>query len=343
MEIRHKGTGSSAPPTVCLESDSATRPGPISLCAEKTALSCQYKDRSFNEVEKLHFSRSEKRGEKPLPDAPISVIACYNQSWTLKLWKKSGEGHDLNIPFTCGTWRHGGACRMFKGAQDFSRIKTALDKKSGWVYMVLTWPTRKGSRDKVYEKLGRCFQHMRQWIKRNYSEPGEKLEYIFLAEQHRDGWPHVNVLIHLPEFQKAAENNWKALRRKVRRHAMATGFGKVFWLEPVRSDEAIAGYFVKLCQEVSKTLQAPMKAPMKFRRLRSSQGLLPPVNKDSDYTGELMQMELDVAEKMISPRLLKAAVERTEREMRREKIMIKSYEEAEEYKSGFGPYNKKTA
>lgn len=285
-------------------------------CESKiSALSCQYKDKSFTKPRKVSkfnpekppYVRGEKHGEKPPDDSNVSVKACYHQSWTLKLWKKDDVTQEINVPFTCRTWRHAGACRRYKGAQDFVRIKNALEKQPGWVYIVLTWPDRTGNVHEIYKKIGKCFQNLRQWIKRNYSSDGAPLKYIFLGEQHRDGWPHVNVLIHLPEFQAAAEENWKRLRSKVRAHAMATGWGKVFWLEPVRSNEMIAGYFVKLCQEVSKTLQAPMAAPKKFRRLRASRGTLEPISKSEDYTGELIQLEKDIAEGKISPKQVMTA------------------------------------
>lgn len=163
--------------------------------------------------------------------------------------------------------------------------------------------------------------------------PGEQLQYVVLAEQHRDGWPHVNILIHLKKFQAAAEKNWKLLRRKVAKHAQAVGFGKVIWLDTVKNQEAMAAYFVKLCGEVSKMNQAPMVAPLKFRRIRSSRDLLPPVNKDTEWTGELMEMEVERAEKMIAPRLLEDAVRSNFLANSKERIARFLYEESEMQKS----------
>lgn len=326
MKIRHEQTGCPAPPAASLIEVQAARPGPLSLSAEKSAVSCQYKDNSVTSPKKVQYIKGLRRGAKPLKDSPISVVACHNQSWTLKLWRKNTPGHDLNIPFTCRTWRHEGPCREFKGAQDYVRISEGLKKFDSWVYIVLTWPTRKGNRDNVYKSIGRKTESFRRWIHRNYARPGESLEYVFLGEQHRDGWPHINLLIHLPLFNISAEHDWKALRRKVRRHAMSCGFGKVFWLEPMKNREAMAAYFVKLCHEVSKMDQAPMKAPLKFQRLRYSKGLLAPVHKDSEWTGEMLQLEVDRVEKMVSPRMMEDSVRNTILEESKERCARVHYE-----------------
>jgi hypothetical protein len=299
-----KEYGSDARPGAVSVEEPGTCPAPLLMReSELSALSCQYKDNSDTRSKICRAEKGKKHGAEPLENSPVSVVACHNQSWTLKIWKKDDPMEQLNIPFTCRTWRHDGPCRQFKGAQDFVRIREGLQKFTGWVYIVLTYEDRRGSPAAAYKKIADQFENLRRWITRNYCAPGERLQYVALIEQHKDGFPHVNVLLHSTELVRAANDSWKKLRRKIRPRAMATGFGKVFWLEPVRSAEAISGYFVKLCGEVAKMSQAPMKAPSKFRRMRSSKGLLPPVRKDPEYTGELVRLEANKVRHMISYRI----------------------------------------
>lgn len=231
----------------------------------------------------------------PAPYIPKYVKACAAQAWTLILHNTT-TGEITILPFRCRSWRHEGECRRRKGAQDFVRIREALKKRPAWVYMVLT-EKRRGSKREAYKRIWRKWQSLRQWIQRSFK--GGKLEYIALVEQHKDGWPHVNILVYLPAFVAAAQADWQTLRRKVNKAAIRCGFGLHFWLEPVRSNAAIAGYFVKLCHEVAKITQSPVEAPRRFRRLRASRGLLPPVHKNPDLTGMLATKPKEEIENLI--------------------------------------------
>lgn len=341
MEVK---SGSDARPGAVLIEAPDASPEPLSMRDfEKSALSCQYKDNSFTQPKICRVKSGKFHGGKPVDNSPDSVKACYNKAWSLKLWKKGNPMEHINIPFTCRTWRHEGPCRQFKGAQDFVRIRDGLKKFDGWVYIVLTYEDRRLSVEKIYKRIVEQFQNFKQWIRRNYCAPGERLQYVTLIEQHKDGYPHINVLMHSSKFVQAAGESWRKLRRKVRAHAMSTGFGKVFWLEPVRNDDAISGYFVKLCGEVTKMNQAPMKAPQKFRRLRASRGLLPPVNKDPEYTGELVKLELDKVSHMISYRQALANELARLEENDKERRAIRWYEAIEMLKDGatYSPFRLK--
>jgi hypothetical protein len=77
--------------------------------------------------------------------------------------------------------------------------------------------------------------------------------------------------------------------------AVATGWGPQSTTEVAQSTDAIAGYIVKLAGqhdatlgEISKLTQVPLNAPVRFRRLRSGKGFLPPRRK-SRYTGVLLR------------------------------------------------------
>jgi len=71
------------------------------------------------------------------------------------------------------------------------------------------------------------------------------------------------------------------------------GFGFCKWLEPLRSQEAMAGYITKLGLELTGAHhknQVPVNAPRHFRRIRASRGLLPKRTKDETITGQLFKV-----------------------------------------------------
>ncbi len=79
---------------------------------------------------------------------------------------------------------------------------------------------------------------------------------------------------------------------------VAAGWGRQSTIEAARDPEAVAGYVVKLagCHdfsvgELAKITQAPLNAPLRFRRLRSGKGFLPPRQKDQEVTGVLVRRE----------------------------------------------------
>ncbi len=297
----------SVPPADFLRWESARHSAGASLISTAEPSTCHYNNNSDKKQENSTPKHSyidtygdTKRGEKPAFDAPVSIQACYHQSWSFRLWKRDDITDQKHIPYTCRSWRHPGPCQEFKGRQDFTRIKEGLEKYDGWVYMTLTYAHRRKNVAAVYAKSARQCENLRRAIQRKYARPGEKMKYIALIEQHKDGYPHVNILIQLVDFVAAAKKNYKTVQRALRKHVTGTGFGK-FWVEPMRNTEAMAGYFSKLCGEVSKTNQAPMAAPKNFRRLRASRGLLPPIAKSKEYTGELVQVEAERARAHMFP------------------------------------------
>lgn len=297
----------SVPPADFSRWESARRQAGTSQLDRAKPVSCQYKNNS-DKISKnctvnhgyIKTSGDKKHGEKPSEEAPVSVVACHNQAWTIRLWKKEDVTDQVHVPFTCRSWRHAGPCREFKGCQDFARIKEGLEKFDGWVYLTLTYAHRRKNVSAVYKKIADQCENLRVAIARKFCRPGEKLKYIALIEQHKDGYPHINLLVHSEDFVAAANKDYKAVRRVLGKHVRGTGFGK-FWLEPMRNSEAMAGYFSKLCGEVAKTSQAPMAAPKNFRRLRSSHDLLPPTRKSGEYTGELVQSEVEQASAHLFP------------------------------------------
>jgi hypothetical protein len=67
----------------------------------------------------------------------------------------------------------------------------------------------------------------------------------------------------------------------------------------MREANAMAGYLVKLARELTGAAvkdQVPVNAPSHFRRLRASQGLLPPPYKNPEITGALHLEPLEAVE-----------------------------------------------
>ena len=194
--------------------------------------------------------------------------------------------------FKCRAWRHEGECAKWKGAQDFRRIEGAFKKNPGsWVYMVFTFDRKDWFNEfDAYKCLYSCWDKFRKRFERKFG----KFQYICLCEKHRDGFPHINILIRNEKFAELCNENWRGVKSDwVEPHAMASGFGLNSYVEPVRDSSAMAGYCVKLLAtigEVSKLSQAPVNAPKNFRRLRASRGILPPPIKNPNITGAL-QME----------------------------------------------------
>jgi len=248
--------------------------GPVRYAAEP--LSCHYNVKSLT------------HGEEPDLYSTSSVEACHFKRWTISTWKKATPLEIEHYIYQCRSWRHAGPCRQFKGAQDFARIKVALSKRSQWVYMVLTYPQfDRAEIPAMYRKIGRNLQSFRQNLVRKYGP----LEYIVLVEQHKSGYPHVNMLVHNPLLCAEAYADYRKPRKSARKSAMRCGFGPMFWLEGMRSKKAMAGYMVKLMgeadtmnAELAKLNQAPVTAPRRFNRLRSSVGLLPPSRKPNPET-----------------------------------------------------------
>jgi hypothetical protein len=175
----------------------------------------------------------------------------------------------------------------------------------------------------AYRALSRMSRNFLARLRRRYASLGSA--WVATVEKHRDGWPHDNLVLYCPELadELRAEQDerladpevrdavelsrqlWRErkpipaeIREKARRvrligghvleHAEAVGWGRQSTAEAARDRESLIGYLLKLIGEASKISQAPTNAPVKFRRLRSGKGFLPPRHK-SRYTGVLLR------------------------------------------------------
>lgn len=216
------------------------------------------------------------------------VEACQDGAWHLEVWPLGEPERARRLPFVCRSWRHPGECSRWKGAQDFVRIREGIGERTDWTYLVLTYPS--GDYPSLRKLYVATLAHWAKFRKRFVRRWG-KFDYIQTWEQHRSGYPHVNLLIGHRGFQDAARDDRLAVEtRWVIPTAMSCGFGYIVWVEPMRERERMAGYLTKLARELVDSAekgQAPLMAPRHFRRLRASRGVLPKVAKNADITGVL--------------------------------------------------------
>lgn len=224
------------------------------------------------------------------------VAACEAKAWSIVTWRRSDPGKKKVICFTCRSWRHEGSCRKWKGAQDFVRCREAIGSRSGWTYVVLTFDPRNWpGRDAAFKGGKVLWNRLRSALIREFGP----IDYLQTWEATRKGWPHVNILLHNATINGM---RWKAFRQLLKLLAVRAGFGKVLWAEPMKHKDAMAGYIVKLANELTGAgvkNQVPVDAPKHFRRLRASRGLLPPAHKNPDITGEFVQAPKEYVEAML--------------------------------------------
>jgi hypothetical protein len=225
-----------------------------------------------------------------------SVEMCESGSHMMVLHKRGEPGPPVLCAFRCGSWRHEGTCRQWKGAQDFVRARDAmLSRGPHWVYLVLTLDRRAfASPFAAYVALCRQFQKLNQRLSYLYGP----VEYILTVEAHQSGFPHLNVVIHNESIWELCEGDrWRSWRQVLIKIAVAVGFGRVLHVSPLWDGEAarMAGYFVKLSSELTGAgvkNQVPVNAPPHFRRLRASRGLLPPIYRPGTHIGSLTAVKV---------------------------------------------------
>jgi hypothetical protein len=245
---------------------------------------------------------------------PKYVKDCHFGNWTVNSWKKDkgtfpdGAYYRLSR-YRCRSWRHPGACRNDRSAIDVDRIRGAIASTDprAYTYLVLTFDQRRrvaagGDLFGAYKALLSCWSKLRKRLIREWGP----MQYVAVVEQHRSGWPHLNVLIYSPSLAADCRHTatvtrrgkvydvqgWQRIRsRWLRHHAVESGFGPITYLEPMKDGRAMSAYLVKLAGqltgEMAKGSQVPVLAPRHFRRLRASVGFLPPLPKDETITGRL--------------------------------------------------------
>jgi hypothetical protein len=301
-----------------------------------------------------HVPPGRTYGSDPGPLAARYVQACHSQSWHFATWSRSDAAKPVEWqPMRCCSWRHEGPCQDARAAQDYARIKAALEKhdRANVCYLVLTldpsawtgsgwagWdgetPERRSDATKdstaisaAYAALGDRWRMFAQAFRREVG----KFQYVSTVESHRSGWPHLNVIIVSEELAKLCQvaemalTGWEknargreTARRVLGKMLQRTGFGPIAFLEAANRKgqngrDLLASYIAKLASstgqpwdgesrglfagekvssidgqviaEIAKHSQAPHRAGDHFRRLRSSKGFLPAIERDPDRTG----------------------------------------------------------
>lgn len=235
------------------------------------------------------------------------VDACRRELWHLQLWKKTeSRATAKRVPFRCRSWRHEGPCREWCGACDFLRCKQAIESRTHWSFLTLTFEHRKWSKSRL-DLLFREGYHAWNRVRRRLVDESGHIKYIQTWEIHRSEYPHAHVVISNENvFRHAcAVQAWK------RAYMIGTqpwklnwlepmlqecGFGTACDLKPVHEGVGMAGYLAKMAKELTGAgykSQIPVNAPRHFRRLRASKGLLPKRYKDKDLTGTMVKVPID--------------------------------------------------
>lgn len=235
------------------------------------------------------------------------IEACELDEWSVMWWKEQEPEKKQVAPFRCRSWRHEGACREWKGAQDFHRMRVALQSRADWLYIVLTFPQNDWpEKDALYRHGVKCWSKLRKRLVHRFGP----IAYMQTWEKHTiSEGPHVNIaLSNEAMFAACAGDGWKDVRRDwLQFHAADCGFGYICWLEAMREPEQLAGYLTKLARELTGAgvkNQVPTNAPKHFRRIRASRGLLPPPYKDPLTTGRLCSCSADIAAEVYAAKLI---------------------------------------
>ena len=229
---------------------------------------------------------------------PRYVAACAARDWHLELYNKK-TGEVLRRQFRCRSWRDEGPCRESRFLEDRERVLAALMgcgptgpvDPTHVVYFLLTdkpttenpWRASKRAMDRFRKRLTRRFRKFRG------VDTGEQFSV--------SGRGHYNMVLVSAALAAALRNDYLATVQILKAMAVESGWGWFIGTPEVARDlEAVAGYVAKLSSgkaavlagEITKPSQAPVNAPLHFRRLRSSRGFLPPRRKNPELTGKLV-------------------------------------------------------
>ena len=287
----------------------------------------QYKDKSPRPNEDAE-TRSPKRFWYP---TPRHVGMCFERwardgqahraPWWICVWGVDCPVTGMRVPYRCQSWRCPWCARR-EAAVTFARIKEAVHRgeyaADGWVFFVLTldrdgyysgqpWPDV----DTAFRELGKLSEKFRRRLERLSHAKGwefNRSAWCAVVEAHRSGWPHVNVLLYQPELAAQLRREAESLdgrarvlvRGEIRALVVEAGWGRESTADAARSLDALAGYVSKLAGlgdatagELAKVTQAPLRAPVRFRRLRSGRHFLPPRRHNPNVTGTLVRRQID--------------------------------------------------
>ncbi len=226
---------------------------------------------------------------------------------SLVLFPRGGPdaGSPLVVPLRCKSFRCP-RCWWSVAAEDARRIEVGATSRPDWIYAVLTLDPshHRGPRSAYADASKLWSKRLKRRLERRYG----RIEYVQTWEQHRTGWPHVNLLVRSdalmadvrahgieerttdgPKGSRVAHfTPWRT--RVFKPLVVEAGFGRIVWAEPVICARSLAHYFAKIVGEFCRSHdkpgdQRPHTAPFGTKRLRSSDDLLPPRRRSTGEWG----------------------------------------------------------
>lgn len=272
---------------------------------------------------------------------PRHVERCWNngcRSDYLYTFDKRAPAKKTRVRFRCGSWRchgNGGECARFSRHQLYARVLEAIKrdklKPRGFVFMVLTvdqkgWESAEDAFKDISRMHREFFAKLRTWMKRQGMRPIGR-EWMATVEVHRNGFPHLNILVWSPELaayiereqareaERLAEQNKEydipktlfppeilALARRAHWNVRCTAERARNYRQVVNYAAGVAGDAGRVISEIAKLTQLPMNAPQRFRRVRTGKSWLPPKRRDPNRTGGIFRRWVDErGERRVSP------------------------------------------
>jgi hypothetical protein len=243
----------------------------------------------------------------------VKACGCYS----VAVYDPATGAQDLH-PYRCKSWR------CFRcGAPLRSRVAHRIEQglaefDRGCVYLVLTamrdtpWGRENiltgGAAEggtiydtprEAFQLFSKNFSKFRKRLGRRYELP--LVDFFWTLEQCADGFPHWNVILHLPALAAELREDpraWQSVNAWLAPIAVACGFGPRLHVEAPRDDAALAVYLVKLtpagqavAHEFSKASQLPIAAPAGYRLFSSSRAWprLPKPERGGERRGQLVR------------------------------------------------------
>jgi hypothetical protein len=206
-------------------------------------------------------------------------------------------------------------CRFGWARRKAAQIEAGLSKWPDGMYAVLTVkPENHASIPQAFVDTGDLWRE--RLHARLCAEYGH-VEFVATIEAHRSGWPHWNIAMRsdaMMEHVRELGFEWRRVvghggervarfpywRSKVfGKLVRASGWGTVFWAEPIVDAQSMAAYLAKLAGEFTRGGskdgdQRPLLAPKGTRWVRSTPGLLPPARGSSGkFEGVLVDASVE--------------------------------------------------
>lgn len=268
---------------------------------------------------------------EPSPWHPKYVHACHQGLWILHLRHKPGIHDPIDVQYQCNSRHHVGPCRDTWRRHLYARMTDeasvlmtcALEDAMFWT-LTLDERVRAGGREAANKLLGRLWHALHVEINamcRRWRWP--PIEYFWIREAHRDGFPHLHLVVVHREFaehlrKRDAElephSEVKGSDRTLAPRlwcgwAEDAGFGCRFDAQLIRSRQSLAGYASKVCAEIdddkivapiseaaandastivgelNKGTQVPEILPRHCRSYGYSKRFIPAREKNPEWTG----------------------------------------------------------